>query len=75
MGKYKSLSMKRLNDTNNWFLIDSELLKQFAIWNDIDPMEFKQAEDFDGLVAKYIAYMFYGFGFTDWRFLFGSNVS
>ena len=75
MGKYKSLSMKRLNDANNWFLIDSELLKQFAIWNEVDPMEFKQAEDFDGLVAKYLAYMFYGFGFTDWRFVFGSEVS
>ena len=75
MGKYKSLGLQRLNDTNNWFLIDSELLKQFAIWNEIDPMEFKQAEDFDGLVAKYLAYTFYGFGFTDWRFLFGSEVS
>ena len=75
MGKYKSLSMRRFTDNNNWFLIDSELLKQFAIWNDVDPMEFKQAEDFDGLVAKYLAYCYYGFGFTDWRFLFGSEVS
>lgn len=75
MGKYKSLMSKRLTDANNWFLIDSELLKQFAIWNEVDPMEFKQAEDFDGLVAKYLAYTFYGFGFTDWRFVFGSEVS
>jgi len=75
VGKYKSLSLKRLTDTNNWFLIDSELLKEFAIWNEIDPMEFKQAEDFDGLVAKYLAYMFYGFGFSDWRFVFGAEVS
>ena len=75
MGKYKSLSLKRLTDTNNWFLIDSELLKRFAIWNEVDPMEFKKSEEFDSLVMKYIAYTFYGFGFTDWRFLFGSEVS
>ena len=75
MGKYKTLMSKRLTDPNNWFLIDSELLKQFAVWNEIDPMEFKQANDFDGMVAKYLAYTFYGFGFTDWRFLIGAEVS
>ena len=74
-GKYKMMVSRKLTDSNNWFMIDSELLKEMAIWNDVDPLEFGQAEDFDGLVAKYRAYMFYGYGFIDWRFIFGSEVS
>jgi phage major head subunit gpT-like protein len=74
-GKYKVLASDWLDDTNNWFFIDSDLLKQFAIWQNVDPVDFRQAEDFDGLVAKYLAYMFYGFGFRDWRFVYGSEVS
>lgn len=74
-GKYKVLVSDWLTDTNNWFFIDSELLKQFAVWNKLDDVEMKQDENFDGIAAKYRAYMFYGFGFRDWRFLFGSEVA
>lgn len=74
-GKYKLLASEWLDDANNWFLIDSELMKQMAIWNNVDDVDFRQAEDFDGLTAKYLAYMFYGYGFMDWRFVFGSEVS
>jgi phage major head subunit gpT-like protein len=74
-GKYKVLATQWLDDTNNWFFIDSDLLKQFAVWNNVDPVDFGQADDFDGLVAKYRAYMFYGFGFRDWRFVYGQEVS
>lgn len=74
-GKWKVLTSKWLTDSNNWFMIDSDLLKQYCVWNELDPVEFRQAEDFDGLVAKYVAYMFYGYGARDWRFVFGSEVS
>lgn len=74
-GKYKAYTTRLLTDTNNWFLIDSDLMKQFAVWNELDAVDFKQAEDFDGLVAKYLAYMFYGYGFRDWRFVIGAEVS
>lgn len=75
VGKYKMLSTEWLDDTNNWFLIDSELMKQMCVWNVIDEVEMKQAEDFDGFVAKYAAYMFYGFGMRDWRYVKGFSVS
>jgi phage major head subunit gpT-like protein len=73
-GKWKVLVSDWLEDTNNWFMVDSDLLKQFAVWNDVDTIDFAQSEDFDGIAAKYRAYMFYGFGFRDWRFLYGHNV-
>lgn len=74
-GKYKVLVSDWLESGSNWFMIDSDLLKQFAVWNDVDPVDFAQAEDFDGLAAKYRAYMFYGFGFRDWRFVYGHQVA
>ena len=74
-GKWKVLVSDWLEDTNNWFMVDSDLLKQFAVWNDVDSIDFAQSEDFDGIAAKYRAYMFYGFGFRDWRFLYGHAVS
>lgn len=75
MGRYKMLVSDWLDDSNNWFLVDSELMKQMTVWNNVVPLEFGQANDFDGLVAKYRMYMFYGVGTRDWRFVFGSEVS
>jgi phage major head subunit gpT-like protein len=74
-GKYKLLVLDRLDDSNNWFFVDSELMKIFNVWNNVSPLEFGQAEQFDGLAARYRAYMFYGFGSRDWRWIFGSEVS
>lgn len=75
MGKYKMVTSTWLEDTNNWFLVDSRLMKIFMAWNDIVGLEFGQAKDFDGFVAKYSAYMFYSYIPKDWRFIFGQEVS
>lgn len=75
MGKYKMSSSLWLDDTNNWFVVDSSLMKMQMIWNDIVKLEFNQARDFDGFVAKYSAYMFYSYLPRDWRFVYGHSVS
>jgi phage major head subunit gpT-like protein len=75
MGKYKLLVSDWLDDDNNWFVVDSELMKMFNVWNNVVPLEFGQAKDFDGFTAKYAAYMFYGYGSRDWRFIYGSEVA
>jgi Mu-like prophage major head subunit gpT len=75
MGKYKLLVSDYLDDANDWFLVDSELMKMFNVWNVVAPLEFKQSENFDGYTARYGAYMFYGFGTRDWRWIRGSQVS
>lgn len=74
-GKYKLLVLDRLDDSNNWFFVDSELMKIFNVWNNVAPLEFGQAEQFDGLAARYRAYMFYGFGSRDWRWIYGAEVA
>lgn len=75
MGKYKLLVSDWLDDSNNWFVVDSELMKMFNVWNNVAALEFGQAKDFDGFQAKYAAYMFYGYGSRDWRWIYGSEVS
>jgi len=74
-GKYKLLVSDRLTDSNDWFFCDSELMKLFNVWNNVAPLEFGQAEQFDGLSARYRAYMFYGFGSRDWRWVYVNHVA
>ena len=50
-------------------------MKQHLIWQNRIMPEFAQAEDFDGLTAKFRGYMRYGIGWTDWRWIYGHNPS
>lgn len=64
-----------MTDTNNWFMLDSKLMKMYFDWFDVVALETMQAKDFDGLTAKYADYMVYGFFVRDWRPIFGHEVS
>lgn len=74
-GKFTVVTDVRLTDTNNWFLIDKELMKEYLQWFDVSPVEFSQTGDFDGMTAKYMTRTFYGLGPTGWEWIFGSEVS
>jgi len=74
-GRFRPVVWDRLTDSNAWFLIDSVLMKQHLIWQWRIKPEFAEAEDFDGLTAKFRGYMRYGIGWTDWRWIYGQNPS
>ena len=74
-GRFRPVVWDRLTDSNAWFLIDSVLMKQHLIWQWRIKPEFAEAEDFDGLTAKFRGYMRYGIGWTDWRWVYGQNPS
>ena len=74
-GRFRPVVWNRLTDANAWFLIDSRLMKSHLIWQWRIRPEFAQAEDFDGLTAKFRGYMRYGIGWTDWKFIYGHNPS
>jgi hypothetical protein len=64
-----------LTDTNNWFLIDEELMKmvlKFRVW---EPVQFFRAGEFDTLVQKFAGYMSNGVSTFEWRWIYGHNVS
>ena len=65
-----------LTDANNWFLLDVALAKRHLRWIDRNDLEFA----FDptssyNLVARYRGYMRYSYGWSDWRFVYGHNVT
>lgn len=65
-----------LTDANNWFMIDSTLAGLYLNWFDRVPLEFAADPTSDyNLVAKYRGYMRYSYGWSDWRFVYGHNVT
>ena len=74
-GKMTVLMWNRLTDANAWWMIDSQLMKQYLIWQWRIRPEFAQSEDFDGIQAKYRGYMRYGKGWTHYQWCYGSNPS
>lgn len=65
-----------LNDTNNWFMIDSRLAKMHLNWFDRTPLEFAADPTSDfRLEARYRGYMRYSYGWSDWRWVYGHEVA
>jgi hypothetical protein len=73
--RFKVLVWPRLTDANNWFMIDSNLMKEHLFWFDRVAPELSNAEDFDAVSAKWRVYARWGYGFTDWRWVIGSAVT
>lgn len=74
-GKYDIIDWEYLTDTNNWFMEDSTMRKNWLVWFDRTPLEFAMAEELDTLVAKWRALMRYSFAWYDWRWILGGIVS
>ena len=74
-GRYKTYEWRYLTDTNNWFMCDSAMRKQFLFWQDRIPAEFAMIEDFDSLVAKWRGYCRHGMTYVNWRWIDGAIVS
>jgi phage major head subunit gpT-like protein len=65
-----------LTDSNNWFMIDSMLAKQYLKWFDLVNLEFAMDPTSDfSLEARYRGYMVYSRGWSDWRWVYGHLVS
>jgi len=75
-GKYKLAVWDYLTDANNWFMVDSSLMKINGLnWFDRVPLQFMKTNEFDTLIAKYAVTSRVSFGFGDWRFVYGQNVA
>jgi hypothetical protein len=74
-GRYKSVVWRALSDTNNWFLIDSTLMKKYLNWFNRIPVEFNSDSDTDTFTHKYNSYMRYSMGPSEWRWVRGYAVA
>jgi len=74
-GRYTLVISPRLTDSNNWWMIDSRMAKQFLMWIDRVKPEFNFDRDFDTFVAKWSVYMRYGTGYGAWQWVYGHSVT
>lgn len=75
--RFKVVPYMRLDDydTNNWFMIDSSLMKQYLLWIDRVKPDANNTVDFETYIWKYSIYFRIANGFLNWRWIFGHNVS
>lgn len=76
-GRYEVIPYLRLDDTdtNNWYMVDKDAMKNDAIFVDRMKAEINNTVDFETYMLKTSAYMRCAYGWKDWRFVFGHNVS
>ena len=73
-GKYKLIIWDRLTDTNNWFVSDFGMQKDYLLWWNREPVQFFQDKDSNTLTAIFLGYYRVGTGWDDWRWIFGQLV-
>lgn len=74
-GRFRVLTWHYLTDSNAWFMIDSNLMKMSLEWFDRTPLQINPMVEDKTVAAHWIAYMRYSYGWSDWRWVAGSNPS
>ena len=69
----QTLEWPYLTDVNAWFLVDTTMAARYLKWFDRTPVEFAAEQSFDTMLRKYRGYMRYSFGWSDFRWVYGSN--
>ena len=74
-GRYEVKAELRLTNTTNYFLINKMWMKKNLHWFDSLKPKFSRVEDFSTILALYRVHMAYMWGYADWRWVLGHNVS
>ena len=76
-GRYSVMRYMRLDDfdTNNWHMVNIDLMKKYLIWASRIPYETDTIVDFETKAVKHSIYSRWGYGFLDWRWIFSHQVT
>ena len=74
-GRFRVESWEYLTDANDFWMIDSAMMKQFVKWFERTGSEFAMVENLDTILAKWRLYCRYGLGWIGWRWVLGHQVS
>jgi len=74
-GAYDVLSLPLLEDSNNWFLVDSKQMKLSNLWFDRRKGVPERDEDFDTETLKWKVVLRFDYGTIDWTWIYGHNVA
>ncbi len=64
-----------LTDSNNWFMLDSRLMKRILKYREWEPVSFFKTGEFDTITQKFAGYMSNAISTVEWRFVYGHNVT
>lgn len=70
-GRLDPVVLDYLTDPNAWWVMDPDLAELIFWWR-IRP-EFNREKNFDTMIAKYIGYLRFSVGYSDWRGIVGAN--
>ena len=73
-GRFTVIPWHYLTDSNNWFMMDTVWMRESLKWYERTPLEIT-VQDQTATEAVYEAYMRYSYGWDDWRWIYGHNVS
>jgi hypothetical protein len=75
--RFKVIEWKRLDEfsTKNWFMVNEAMMKKHLIWLDRIKQETNTWTDNYTFAVLQSIYSRFGWGFRDWRFGIGANVS
>lgn len=73
-GAYQVEVLPLMNDSNDWFLIDSQQAKLFLKWFERRKPVPEREEDFDTETLKWKYVARYSYGFHHWSWIFGHQV-
>lgn len=76
-GRYNVVRYMRLDDydTNNWFMVNWMLMKKFLVWINHTANDYNNTVDFETFALKHSIYSRFGYGFLDWRWIYGHQVT
>ena len=75
-GRYRVMRYMRLDDysTTNWSMVNWDLMKKYLVWINRIPYETDTIIDFETKSVKHSIYSRWGYGWTDWRWIYHHNV-
>ena len=73
-GRFTVIPWHYLTDSDNWFMMDTVWMRESLKWYERTPLEISVADQ-TATEAVYEAYMRYSYGWDDWRWVYGHNVS
>jgi hypothetical protein len=74
-GRFSVLTNHYLTDANAWFMIDPIYMNMSLDWFNRDPLALVFEGVYKQVKASWTARMRYSFGWSDWRWIAGSNPS
>jgi hypothetical protein len=72
-GQWNIIVDPYLTSSTAWWSVDSVLSRRYLKWYDRIGVEFAGTQDFDTMIWKYRGYARYGYGWSDFRWVYQGN--